>query len=271
MPRYRLTLEYDGGAFQGWQRQATGPAVQAALESAAAAFTGSTPEIVAAGRTDAGVHALAQVAHLDLERDWTPERLAGAFNAHLRPLPIVVIEARATEPDFHARFSAIGRRYLYRVLDRRSPPVIERGRVWHVPIGLDAELMQEAAQTLLGRHDFTSFRSSECQAPDPVKTLDRIFVVRQGAEIVLRVAARSFLHHQVRVIVGTLKLVGERSRLVGFVAEALAARDRSAAGPTAPAEGLYLEAVTYPVPLYRRSQPAGAATATLSADRPGGA
>jgi tRNA pseudouridine38-40 synthase len=246
VPRWRLLIEYDGSGFVGWQRQAGGPSVQAALEAAAEAFTGTAVEITGAGRTDAGVHAAGQVAHLDLARDWAPERLVGAFNAHLRPQPVAVLAARSTSGDFHARFSAVGRRYLYRILDRRAPPALDRGRVWHVPVALDSELMHEAAQALIGRHDLTSFRAADCQAASPVKTIDRLHVARSGDEIHVRAAARSFLHHQVRIIVGTLRLVGERSRPVAWVAEARAARDRTAAGPTAPPEGLCLEAVIYP-------------------------
>ena len=245
MARWRLLLEYDGGPFQGWQRQGDAPTVQGALESALAAFTGETPTVTAAGRTDAGVHALGQVAHLDLTRDWLPERLLGALNFHLRPHPIAVLSAREAPPDFHARFSCTGRRYLYRILARRSPPALERGRVWHVPIPLDHEQMHVAAQALVGRHDFSSFRSSECQSASPVKTLGGIHVAREGDLILCRLWARSFLHHQVRNIVGTLKAVGEGKAPIGWVREALEARSRAAAGQTAPAAGLFLEGVEY--------------------------
>ena len=241
MPRYRLLLEYDGGAFQGWQRQAGGPSVQAAVEDAIRASTGETVTVVAAGRTDAGVHALGQVAHLDLERRWQPERLAGALNFHLRPAPVTVRQAREAPDEFHARFSCTSRRYLYRILNRRSPPALERGRVWHVPVRLDAEHMHVAAQALVGRHDFTSFRASECQAASPVKTLAGIHVLRRDDMIECRLWARSFLHHQVRNILGTLKTVGEGKAPIGHVQAVLAACDRSAAGQTAPAAGLYLE------------------------------
>ncbi len=245
MPRFLLRLEYDGTPFEGWQRQACGPSVQAALEAAIEAFCGQRAVVQAAGRTDAGVHALGQVAHVDLDREATPERLAGALNAHLRPLPVVVLEARRVPASFHARFSASGRQYVYRILNRRAPPGLDHDRVWHVPVPLDAELMHEAAQPLVGRHDFTSFRASECQARSPVKTLDLLHVSRDGCLIELRVSARSFLHHQVRNLVGTLKLVGERKRPVDFPLAALTARDRAAAGPTAPASGLFLELVRY--------------------------
>lgn len=246
MPRYRLLLEYDGGPFQGWQRQAAGSSIQAALEEALLACTGEAASVTGAGRTDAGVHALGQVAHVDLAGTWTPERLAGALNFHLRPRPVTVLEAGEVAADFHARFDAHARRYLYRILNRRGGPALERGRVWYVPVPLLAELMHEAAQALVGRHDFTSFRAAGCQARSPVKTLSRIHVRRTGALVEARVAAPSFLHHQVRNIVGTLKLVGEGKVRVASVAQALAARDRAAAGPTAPAAGLYLEAVDYP-------------------------
>lgn len=245
MPRYRLLLEYDGTPFQGWQRQAEGPSVQEALEQAAKVFTGETVTIVAAGRTDAGVHALGQVAHLDLLRHWPPERLCAAFNAHLRPHPIAVLAAAEASPEFHARFTAVGRRYLYRILNRRAPPTLDRHRVWHVAVPLQAERMHAAAQALVGRHDFTSFRASGCQSRSPVRTLSLVHVRRAGETIEIRLAAPSFLHHQVRNIVGTLKLVGEGKAPAGQVHTVLEARDRAAAGPTAPANGLYLEGVEY--------------------------
>ncbi|MCX8100092.1 MAG: tRNA pseudouridine(38-40) synthase TruA [Geminicoccaceae bacterium] len=246
MRRWRLLIEYDGGPFVGWQRQASGLSVQALLEEAIARLTGESPTIVGGGRTDAGVHALGQVAHLDLERDWLPERLLGGLNAHLRPHPVAVLEVRAAAPDFHARFSARRKSYLYRILDRRAPPTLERGRVWHLPQRLDAERMHDAAQALVGRHDFTSFRASECQAGSPVKTLDLVHVRRVGPIVEVRAVARSFLHHQVRNLVGTLVQVGLGKRPLSWPAEVLAARDRRAAGPTAPACGLYLERIDYP-------------------------
>jgi tRNA pseudouridine38-40 synthase len=246
LPRYRLVLEYDGGPFQGWQRQAgTVPTVQAVLEAALLACSGEEASVVAAGRTDAGVHALGQVTHVDLARDWPPERLTGALNFHLRPLPVAVLESRAAEPSFHARFSCTGRRYLYRVLNRRSPPALDRGRVWHVPVPLDAERMHVAAQALVGRHDFTSFRSSECQSASPVKTLGGVHVAQRGELVEFRLWARSFLHRQVRNVVGTLKRVGEGKAPIGHVQEVLTACDRGAAGQTAPAEGLFLEAAEF--------------------------
>ncbi|MFL5335556.1 MAG: tRNA pseudouridine(38-40) synthase TruA [Geminicoccaceae bacterium] len=252
MPRYRLLLEYNGGPFQGWQRQGDGHTVQGAIEAAVLACAGEAVAVVAAGRTDAGVHALGQVAHLDLARTWLPERLTGALNFHLRPAPITVLEAREAAPDFHARFSCTGRRYLYRILDRRSPPALERGRVWHVPVHLDVERMHVAAQALVGRHDFTSFRSSECQSASPVKTLSGIHLAREDEVIECRLWARSFLHHQVRNMVGTLKRVGERKAPIGYIREALLASDRAAAGQTAPAEGLFLEAAEYGSGVARR-------------------
>lgn len=246
MRRWRLLVEYDGGPFVGWQRQASGLSVQALLEEAAARLTGETVRVVGGGRTDAGVHALGQVAHLDLEKELLPERLLGGLNAHLRPHPVAVLEVRAAAPDFHARFSALRKSYVYRILDRRAPPTLERGRVWHVPLRLDAERMHEAAQALVGRHDFTSFRASECQAKSPLKTLDLLHVRRVGAIVEVRAVARSFLHHQVRNIVGTLVEVGLHKRPLGWPAEVLRARDRRVAGPTAPAYGLYLERIDYP-------------------------
>ncbi len=246
MRRWRLVIEYDGGPFVGWQRQASGLSVQALLEEAVARLTGESVTVVGGGRTDAGVHALGQVAHLDLEKDLPPERLAGGLNAHLRPHPVAVLEARAVDESFHARFSALRRRYLYRILDRRAPPTLERGRVWHLPRRLDAERMHEAAQALVGRHDFTSFRASECQAKSAVKTLDLVHVRRAGAIVELRAVARSFLHHQVRNMVGTLVRVGLGEADLGWPARVLEARDRRAAGPTAPACGLFLERIDYP-------------------------
>ena len=246
MPRYRLLLEYDGTPFRGWQRQVVGPTVQEVLVAAVHAATGETVALTAAGRTDAGVHAAGQVAHLDLAGDWIPERLAGALTAHARPWPVVVLEARRTAPEFHARFDAVRRHYLYRILNRRPPPALYREHCWHVPVPLEAEHMHEAAQALLGRHDFTSYRSSECQSPSPVRSLDRAHLVRDGAWITCRFSARSFLHHQVRNIVGTLKLVGEGRAPLSHAGDVLAARDRRAAGQSAPAAGLVLVAVDYP-------------------------
>jgi tRNA pseudouridine38-40 synthase len=245
MPRFKLTIEYDGGPFVGWQRQANGPAVQQALEAAILAFSGETVVVKGAGRTDAGVHALGQVAHIDLTRDWLPDKVRDAVNAHLRPAPVAILAAEAVSDGFDARFSAVKRHYLYRILDRRPPPALDRGRVWHVPARLDTEAMHAAAQALVGHHDFTTFRAAECQARTPVRTLDRLDVTREGPEIAIRASARSFLHSQVRSMAGALKKVGEGRWAVGEVGAALAARDRTRAGPVAPPEGLYLVAVDY--------------------------
>ena len=245
MTRYKLTLEYDGRDFVGWQRQDNGPSVQAALEAAVTGFCGETVTAHAAGRTDSGVHALGQVAHIDIAKDTTADTVRDALNQHLKPAPVAVLVAEAVDDEFHARFSATGRRYLYRIVNRRAPLALERGRAWFVPSPLDAEAMHEAAQVLVGQHDFTSFRAAECQAKSPVKTLDRLSVERDGEEVRVQAAARSFLHHQVRNMVGTLRLVGIGKWTAGDVAEALEKRDRAAAGPTAPAEGLYLTEVVY--------------------------
>ncbi len=245
MPRYRITVEYDGGPFVGWQMQANGPSVQEELEKALQRLTGEATVVYGAGRTDAGVHALGQVAHFDLLRAWDVGRLRDGLNAHLRPHPIAVLEAEEAAPDFHARFSATSRHYQYRIVDRRAPLALDRGRVWWRPRRLDAETMHDAAQRLLGRHDFTTFRASECQAESPVKTLDRFDVSRHGGEILIEAGARSFLHHQVRSMVGSLALVGEGKWSAGDLLAALTARDRKACGPVAPPDGLYLVRVGY--------------------------
>ncbi len=245
MPRYALELEYDGGGFVGWQRQATGVSVQAVLEAAAARLAGSPTAVVAAGRTDAGVHASGQVAHLDLPRPLDPVRVTAALGFYLQPHPVVVVRAAEVADDFSARFSAIGRRYRYVILNRRVRAALDRDRVWQVSRPLDADAMHAAAQGLLGRHDFTSFRAASCQATSPVRTLDRLDVRRHGELVVVEAAARSFLHHQVRNLVGTLQLVGVGARPVAWPADALAARDRRASGPTAPASGLCLTGVEY--------------------------
>ena len=245
MTRYKLTLEYDGAGFVGWQRQDNGLAVQQVLEEAVAAFSGETVTVLGAGRTDAGVHASGQVAHLDLDKDTTADTLRDAVNFHVKPHPVAVLEAETAAADFHARFQARERRYLYRIVNRRAPLALDRGRAWWLPMPLDAGAMEEAAQVLVGQHDFTSFRAAECQAKSPVKTLDELTVARAGDVIEVRARARSFLHHQVRNMVGTLKLAGEGKWTSQDVGRALAARDRAAAGPTAPAAGLYLIAVAY--------------------------
>jgi len=245
MPRYRLTLEYDGTPFAGWQRQADRMSVQQALEEAIARFSGETVVTQAAGRTDAGVHALAQIAHFDLSRDWDAGRIREALNYHLKPHPVAVIESEAVPDDFEARFAAKARHYDYIILDRRARPALEENRVWHVPARLDAGAMHEAAQTILGKHDFTTFRDSQCQAKSPVKTLDRLDVRREADHIVVTASARSFLHHQVRSMVGSLKLVGEGRWEVGELRRALDARDRARCGMLAPAAGLYLTRVDY--------------------------
>ncbi len=245
MPRYKLTIEYDGRPFVGWQRQDNGPSVQQAIEEAVLAFCGETARLHCAGRTDAGVHALGQVAHVDLARQAHPETVRDALNFHLKPDPIAVLQVEQVGEHFHARLSAKGRAYLYRIINRRAPLALERGRAWHVSVPLDDAAMHRAAQVLVGRHDFTTFRASLCQAKSPAKTLDALEVERQRDEIRVTARARSFLHHQVRNMVGTLKLVGEGKWSERDVAEALEARDRAKGGPTAPAEGLYLAGITY--------------------------
>ena len=245
MPRYRLTLEYDGTGLVGWQRQANGLSVQEILETAVARFCGRAITVHGAGRTDAGVHALAQTAHLDLPKSAAPDVVQSALNHYVRPHRVAVLEVARVPESFDARRSAKGRVYRYRIVNRRAPMALERGRAWHVGPALDVEAMQEAARVLVGKHDFTTFRDTMCQARSPIKTLDALDVARAGEEIAIEARARSFLHHQVRNMAGTLKLVGAGKWSVGRVAEALAARDRRAGGPTAPAEGLYLVAVIY--------------------------
>ena len=246
MPRYRITLEYEGTPFVGWQRQAHGLSIQGLLEDAIGKFVHVSVGVRGAGRTDAGVHALGQVAHFDLEKEWAPTRVRDAMNFHLRPHPIGVVSCAKVGEAFDARFSAIKRHYKYRLLTRRAPPVLDRNRVWWTMQDLDAGAMHEAAQLLIGKHDFTTFRAAQCQAASPVKTLDVFEVSRDSDEIVCTVSARSFLHHQVRSIVGSLKLVGEGKWTREDLAMALAARNREACGPVAPASGLYLVAVDYP-------------------------
>jgi tRNA pseudouridine38-40 synthase len=245
MPRYRLTLEYDGGPFSGWQRQDNGPSVQGALEDAIFALASERVTVTGAGRTDAGVHARGQAAHFDLAKEFPPDKIRDALNHYLRPQPVAVLTAQVAAEDFHARFSAIGRHYRYRIVCRRAPLTLDAGHAWHVMRALDAKAMHEAAQTLVGLHDFTTFRAAECQAKSPIKTLDRLDVAAFGEDIFIDASARSFLHNQVRSLVGTLKLVGDGKWTARDVADALEARDRSRCGPVAPPDGLYLMRVDY--------------------------
>jgi tRNA pseudouridine38-40 synthase len=244
--RWRLTIEYDGRPFMGWQRQDHGPSVQQRLEEAIFRMTGELAAVHAAGRTDAGVHALAMAAHVEIEKGVTEHRLREGLNALVRPDPISVISVEKVPDDWHARFSCVGRKYLYRILNRRAPPALDRGRVWHVAVPLDAETMAEGAAMLVGRHDFTTFRSVQCQSDSPVKTLDRLDVRRVGEEVQIEAAARSFLHHQVRSMVGCLALVGRGQWQPGDIRRALEARDRAELGFNAPAEGLYFVEALYP-------------------------
>jgi tRNA pseudouridine38-40 synthase len=244
--RYKLTLEYDGGPFSGWQRLGEGLSVQGAVEDAVEKLTGVRSEVIGSGRTDAGVHAMGQVAHVDIDKHFpSPQRLADALNAHLRPNPISVLGAEEAAPDFHARFDAVRRVYLYSILNRRGPAALSVGKVWRVARALDADAMHAAAQRLIGHHDFTTFRDSNCQAKSPIKTLDRCDVVRSGETLQVWCEARSFLHRQVRSIVGTLVEVGLAKMTADGVAEVLAAKDRARCGPVAPADGLYLMRVDY--------------------------
>jgi len=245
MPRYKLTIEYDGTPFVGWQVQDNGLSVQGVLVEAVLAFTGERTAIGGAGRTDAGVHALGQVAHVDLARDWPPHTARDALNAHLRPHPVAVLLAERVADDFDARFSATRRHYRYRIVNRRADLALEAQRAWRVPRPLDARAMHDAAQRLVGRHDFTTFRSTECQAKSPVKTLDRLDVMRDGDEVDVIAVARSFLHNQVRSMVGSLVHVGEGKWSADDLAAALAARDRAACGQVVPPQGLYLVRVEY--------------------------
>lgn len=252
MPRYALKIEYDGGPFNGWQRQSGGqPTVQGAIEAALGRLEHGPHTIAAAGRTDAGVHGLGQVAHCDLTKDWDPFRLTGAINAHLRPLPVSVVACAAVDDTFHARFSALERRYLFRLVARRAPATHDRGLVWQVGHALDVDAMRLGAAHLIGLHDFTTFRSSMCQSASPIKTLDEIEIEErdypEGREYRFSLRARSFLHNQVRSFVGTLERVGANAWPPEQVAEALAAKDRAACGPVCPPQGLYLNGVGYPV------------------------
>jgi tRNA pseudouridine38-40 synthase len=243
--RWKLTIEHDGRPYVGWQRQAKGQSVQQEIEEAITKFSGETVRLHGAGRTDAGVHALGQVAHFDLERPTDAKVVREALNHYLRPQPISILSAEEADPHFHARMSARRRRYRYIVLNREARPALAIGRAWHVPYRLDVAAMGEGASHLIGQHDFTSFRATECQAKSPVKTLDRLDIVGDDANLIFEVSARSFLHHQVRNMVGTLILVGRGKWQPEQIAQALAARDRSAAGPTAPPDGLYLVGVDY--------------------------
>lgn len=246
MTRFRLTVEFDGRPFMGWQRQSHGPSVQQAIEEAVFAITGEEAVLHAAGRTDAGVHARAMVAHVDIERPIAAFRLSEGLNAKLRPLPVAILNAEEAPDDWHARFSCVGRRYIYRIVNRRAPLALDAGRAWHVKVPLDADAMHEAAQRLVGRHDFTTFRSAHCQSESPLKTLDRLAVRRSGDVIEVEAAARSFLHHQVRSMVGCLELVGRGSWAADDLQAALEARDRAALGFNAPPDGLYFVEAVYP-------------------------
>ena len=245
MPRYRLLIEYDGRPYNGFQLQLNQPSVQGSLERALTAFCGEAVRVVAAGRTDTGVHATGQVVHVDLAKDWRAEVVRDALNAHLTPEPIAVLAAEAAPSEFHARFSATGRRYLYRILNRHSPPALERGRVWHVKRPLDAAAMHEAAQALVGQHDFTTFRDAACQAKSPLKTMEAARAWREGEDVLLEFAARSFLHRQVRSMTGSLVEVGLGRWSAADLKAALEAKDRKACGPVAPPDGLYLAEVSY--------------------------
>ncbi len=245
MPRYRLLIEYDGGPFAGWQRQADAPSVQQSLEEALARFTGETPRLRCAGRTDAGVHALGQVAHVDLVRPWRTDTLRDATNVHLGAAPVTVLSAEEVSGDFDARMSARRRHYRYRILDRRAGPALDRGRVWHVPYPLDAARMAQAGEAFLGRHDYTTFRAAQCQASSPLRTIERFRVERIGAEIVIETSARSFLHHQVRSMVGALLPVGRGKWSRDDIARILAAADRALCPGLAPPHGLYFLGADY--------------------------
>jgi tRNA pseudouridine38-40 synthase len=246
MTRFRLTVEFDGRPFMGWQRQAHGPSVQAAIEEAILTITGESAVVHAAGRTDAGVHATAMAAHVDIMRDFTPFRLMAAINAVIRPHPVAILDCAVMPDDWHARFSCTGRRYRYRIINRRAPLTFDAGLAWRVPTALDAKAMHEAAQRLIGLHDFTTFRSAHCQSASPVKTLDQLNVRREGDMILCDVAARSFLHHQVRSMVGCLVMVGEGKWSRHDLSAALEAKDRAALGFNAPPDGLYFMGAAYP-------------------------
>jgi tRNA pseudouridine38-40 synthase len=245
MTRFALTIEYDGTPFIGWQRQPDGPSVQQAIETAIKKTSGAETPVQAAGRTDAGVHALGMRAHFDLDTQLTPFRLAGALNAHLRPAPISILDCRIVPDDWHSRFSCIGRAYEYRIVNRRAPLAVERNRAWQVIQKLDAEAMHNAAQLLVGLHDFTTFRSAHCQSDSPIKTLDRLDVRREGEHVIVEAAARSFLHHQVRSMVGSLAAVGTGRWSAGDLKASLEAKDRTELAHNAPPEGLYFMQAKY--------------------------
>jgi tRNA pseudouridine38-40 synthase len=245
MPRYKLIIEYDGSPFAGWQIQADQPTVQGVVVAAIAALTGEQPHVQGAGRTDAGVHARAQVAHVDLAKDWETDTVRDALNAHLRPHPVAVLAAEKVSAEFNARTSAVKRHYLYRIINRRPDLTLDLGRAWRIPRPLDTDVMHAAAQCLIGKHDFTTFRSTKCQAKSPVKTLDRLDVVREGNAVSVHASARSFLHNQVRSMVGSLVAVGLREWSADDLARALDAHDRTACGEVAPPDGLYLMRVDY--------------------------
>ena len=246
MTRWKLTIEYDGGPFFGWQRQGNDPTLQLTIEQAINTMTGEQVTVHAAGRTDAGVHALAMVAHVDVSRAMTPHRLREGINALVRPDPVSILAVEPVADDWHARFSCIGRRYLYRILTRRPPPVLDRGRVWHIGKDMNLDAMREAAALLVGTHDFTTFRSVHCQSASPLKTLDSLTIERVGEELQIRAAARSFLHHQVRSIAGCLGMVGTGQWSPADMKAALEAKDRAALGLNAPPEGLYFVGASYP-------------------------
>jgi tRNA pseudouridine38-40 synthase len=256
MPRYALKIEYDGKPYHGWQRQRDVSSVQQTIETALAKFTSEQPEIQGAGRTDAGVHATGQIAHLDLSKDWTPFRLSEALNFHLKPAPIAIVDCAIVEDDFHARFAALERRYTFRLISRRAQVVVDEGWVWQVRHKLDVDKMREGAAHLIGKHDFTTFRSTICQAKSPVKTMDEISIeeikMDHGTEYRFTIVARSFLHNQVRSIVGSLERVGCASWTPEQVAHALEARERSACGPVCPPQGLYLSEVIYPAEIFEK-------------------
>jgi tRNA pseudouridine38-40 synthase len=244
--RWRLTIEYDGGPFMGWQRQDHGPSVHQVHEEALEQMTGEQTSFTAAGRTDAGVHALAMRAHVDVAKSLTPHRLREGLNALVRPQPVSVLDVDEVADDWHARFSCVGRRYLYRILNRRAPPALDAGKVWHIAVPLDVDAMAEGAAHLVGRHDFTTFRSAQCQSDSPVKTLDSLKVTKAGDEVHIEAAARSFLHHQVRSMVGCLALVGRDQWRPDDIRKALEAKDRAALGLNAPPHGLYFVEALYP-------------------------